>query len=171
MKRTPLKRGTKQLKKSGFKQKLTVPLKRSILRARGVGDTSVLKEDIQRLVRLVVTIRDGGCILRNLRCGNTAYVEDEKVISDTVIQADHLVTRSNSATYADTRLIVCLCRGCHGWKKWNEKEYDILVKKIISKERVALWDRAEADRQSSKTYKADWKLEILNLKSELKKIK
>lgn len=144
------------------------PLKRTRLRVAGHSDTADDKVEIQRLVRLIVTHRDGGCILQDVRCGNTAYVQDEKVVSETVIQADHLVTRANSATYADTRLIVCLCRGCHGWKKWNEKEYDNLVRCLIPIGRVQLWDRAEEDHHSHKTRKMDWKLEILGLRKELK---
>jgi hypothetical protein len=50
----------------------------------------------------------------------------------TIHQADHLITRANSATYADTRLIVCACKGHHGWKKWHQKEYEALVRTLIS---------------------------------------
>jgi hypothetical protein len=62
-----------------------------------------------------------------------------------VLQADHLITRASNATYADTRLIVCVCKGHHGWKKWHEKEYEALVRTLISPERVALWKRCEED--------------------------
>ncbi len=33
-----------------------------------------------------------------------------------ILQGDHLIMRANSATYADTRLIMCLCQEHHGWK-------------------------------------------------------
>lgn len=169
-----------KMKRSYFARKPTVPLKRSPfkrsykqmrrtkIRVVGVSDTAEDKKEIQRLVRLIVTIRDGGCILRKYRCGVEASVIDEVVVADTTIQADHLVTRSNGATYADTRLIVCVCKGCHGWKKWHEKEYEALVRTLLPKQRVELWDRAEADHQAHKTRKMDWKLEILGLKQELK---
>jgi hypothetical protein len=86
-----------------------------------------------------------------------------------VLQADHLITRANSATFADTRLIVCLCRTCHGWKKWNEKQYDSLVKTLISKERVELWDKCLKDSwRPIKTGVSDWQLHILALNQELK---
>lgn len=141
------------------------------MRVVGDNDTALKRDDIQALVRLICCIRDGGCVLRNLRhCGGAAVVEDGKIISNNVIQADHLITRANSATFADTRLIVCLCRNCHGWKKWNEDEYEDLVKTVISKERVELWERCELDRKAHKAYKADWNLSIIALKRELAQI-
>jgi hypothetical protein len=49
------------------------------------------------------------CILRNIRhCGGEpgfTFLEDG-VIGKVVLQADHLITRANSATYADSRLVV-----------------------------------------------------------------
>lgn len=157
LKRTSLKRGTSQLK-------------RTRLNVAGHSTTAQDREEIQRLVRVIVTMRDGGCVLRKHRCGVEAYVQDEIVISDSIIQADHLVTRSNSASYADTRLIVCLCGPCHSWKHWHEKEYDALVRSILPVERLKLWDRVEEARQAHQTHKADWKLEITALKQEYAKI-
>lgn len=145
-------------------------MKRTKLRVKSHSTSAQLKDDIQALVRLIVTIRDGGCILRNKRCHMQARVEDNKVISDTVIQADHLITRANSATFADTRLIVCLCRGCHAWKHWNETEYNELIKTILPEERIELWDKMEKARRGGMTYKADWVMEKLALERELKKI-
>ncbi len=165
------------MKRTGFKQKLTVPMKRSRLRVAGVSSTAQDKKEIQRLVRLIVTHRDGGCILRNLRhCGGEATVEYvyeqvalvPKIFSNNIIQADHLVTRANSATYADTRLIVCLCKGCHMWKKYHEAEYNKLVRTQLPNDRKLLWDKCEEQRHAHKTKKMDWKLEIINLKNELK---
>lgn len=85
-----------------------------------------------------------------------------------VFQADHLITRANSATFADTRLIVCLCRSCHGgYKQWHKEEYDALVKTILSPERVKLWE--DAQYNSWRASKMDWRLEELALIKELKK--
>ena len=132
---------------------------------RGTSETSVLKEQIQELLREIVIARDGGCILRKIRhCGGE--------IGQAVLQGDHLITRGNSATYADSRLVVCLCMPCHGgFKKWNEAQYNNMVRGIISKERVELWDKCLKDswRPISKR-SADWKLEIINLKNELSKL-
>jgi len=133
-------------------------MRRGKLRVKGVSSTAELKSDIQELVRAIVIARDGNCILRSIR-----------LCADPVLQADHLVSRANSATFADTRLIVCVCRSCHGWKHYHEKEYEKLVRKILPKERVKLWDKAEEFRSAHKTYKMDWAAEIINLRRELKK--
>lgn len=162
------------MKRSGFKRKFTKPLKRTKLNVVGHSTTAQDRQRIQDLVRLICCFRDGGCVLRTLRhCGGEAVVEiddksEYKIISNNVIQADHLVTRANSATYADTRLIVCLCKNCHAWKHWNEKEYEKLVRLTLSNDRKNLWDKCELDRQAHKTYKPDWKLAILALEKELK---
>ena len=133
-------------------------MKRTKLRVAGHSAVSEQKRDIQALVRAIVIKRDGGCILRNIRFCN-----------DPVFQADHLITRSNSATYADTRLIVCLCRSCHGWKKWNEKQYDALVKTLISKDRIKLWDACLKDSwKPIRTSTQDWGMAIIALNQELK---
>lgn len=137
-------------------------MKKTRLKARSTSDTSVLKEKIQALVREIVIKRDGGCVLRTIRhCGGE--------IGLAVLQADHLVTRANSATFADTRLIVCLCKSCHGgWKQWNKEEYDNLMRSVISDERVKLWDKCMQDRFNSHRISAyDWKMEIVALEQEL----
>ena len=135
------------------------PMKRSKLRVAGVSDTTKIKQSIQSLVREIVILRDKGCILRFKRpCGGE--------IGKAVLQADHLVTRANSATYGDTRLIVCLCRPCHGgFKQWHKPEYDALVRTILPKERVALWDMAQAN--AHRPQKMDWKLVEIGLQQEL----
>ena len=140
------------MKRTGFAKKPTKPLKRTRLKRSSKSPTAILKDDIQAWVRLIVAKRDGGCVLRNLRpCGATCEVIDDKIESNTVIQADHLITRSNSATYADTRLIVCLCKGCHAWKNWNKEDYDPLVKQVLSKERIELWDKCVENRRMGQT--------------------
>lgn len=136
-------------------------MKRTRLRLVGHSTTSELKREIQSLVRENVILRDGGCILRDLR-----YCDDP------VLQADHLITRANSATYADTRLIVCVCRSCHLWKKWNKEQYDSIVHRLIGKERSDLWDRCQKDSwKPSPKSSYDWKIAILALKQELRKRK
>lgn len=146
-------------------------MRRTKLNVVGHSTTSELKAEIQRLVRLICCYRDGGCVLRNLRhCGGEAFIEDDKIFGNNVIQADHLITRANSATYGDTRLIVCLCKNCHAWKKWNDKQYDALVKTVISKDRVDLWDKCLKDSwKPVRTGATDWQMVILALKQELAK--
>lgn len=139
-------------------------MKKSKLAKQGKGDSAKLKVEIQRLVREIVMKRDGGCILRDKRsCG--------AILGHTghVFQADHLITRANSATYADTRLIVCICRDCHGWKHWHKEEYDSLVKTVLSPERVELWERRQKESYHPAHKVAhDWKLEILALEQQFK---
>lgn len=165
-----------------FKQKPRKPLKRTPLakraRIRVVGhsrpgfETADLKQEIQDLVRQIVIIRDKGCIFQRERghiC--TGFAKDGHLI----LQADHLITRGNSETFADTRLIVCVCKGIHGWKSvgsnMRKAEYDERVKKLISPERVKLWEDCERNRFTSYRMGVyDWKLETVNLKSELEEL-
>lgn len=138
-----------------------VHMKKTSLRKNSLSPTAVLKREIQRLLREVVIARDKGCILRFLRhCGGE--------VGKRTIQADHLITRANSATYGDSRLVVCVCSGCHLWKKYNKEEYDALVKTILPKDIVELWEKCQKDSwRPKRTTSYDWKLQLLALKQEL----
>jgi hypothetical protein len=135
-------------------------VKRTPLAQQGTSDTTLIKDDIQHWAREIVILRDGDCILKKYRhC------------DDPVKQADHLITRANSATYADTRLIVCLCRSCHGWKHWHKEEYDALVKTILPPDRVKLWEECEGARwKPTRTTLYDWKLALAALKQEYREL-
>src|SRR3990167_2408830 len=91
--------------------------------------TKELKEAIQDQLRAIVIKRDGGCVMRG-RFGHTCsgFRKDGELI----LQADHLVSRSHSATYADERLVVCVCKGLHGWKSvgsnLRKAEYDRFIR-------------------------------------------
>lgn len=165
LKRTPLTRKTPLKGKNAPKANKS----RKGLRMRGVSDSSVLKEQIQALLRDIVILRDGGCILRWVRhCGGE--------IGEAVLQADHLITRSNSATFADHRLVVCVCRRCHGWKSLGSNlrkaQYDELVKSIIAQERVKLWEKCEKESWAShRKGSYDWEIHIIELKQYLEKLK
>lgn len=157
LKRTPFKRSLKQLKRT----KLSVV---------GHSETSEQKQEIQSLLLQIVILRDGGCILRGFYWHTcNGFANDGHLI----LQADHLITRSNSATFADSRLVVCVCKGAHGWKSVGsnarKSEYDEIVKSILPKERVDLWVKCERDSWRI-TSKMDWKLEIANLRQILKKL-
>ena len=136
---------------------------RKPLRKKSKNPASQAKERIQALLREIVIARDKGCILRFIRkCGGE--------VGEAVLQADHLVTRANSATFSDSRLVVCICRNCHGWKRWWKEEYDELVKTILPKERVTLWERAEKERKTHKPHQGiNWNTEEAYLKQELRK--
>ena len=132
------------------------------MRRNALSTTSKTKQEIQAVLREIVILRDGGCVLRGVRhC------------QDSVIQCDHLITRANSATYADSRLCVALCRACHGgFKQWHKNEYDALIRQILPKERVLLWQRAEEDSwRPTRKYTADWKLALVALIQERDQLK
>lgn len=145
------------MKRGGFLKRKTK------IRIKGVSDTHDLKEEIQATARAIVIKRDGGCVLRHYPktglCG--AYKKNGELI----LQAEHLNTRARMATFADTRLIVCLCQRHHiYWKPQHADEYFKLIKEIIGKERSALLERVQNDY---KAHKVDLKLELLALKKEL----
>lgn len=143
--------------------------RRSPLKARGKSETSVIKEEIQSLLRQIVILRDGGCILRHVPSHHcTGFTRAGELI----LQADHLVTRANSATFADYRLVVCVCKGAHGWKSLsgnrNKAQYDALVKTLIEPQRVALWEAAERDSwRPVRTTAYDWQKEVVYLRTKL----
>lgn len=143
------------------------------MRLKARDPSAVLKDKIQSTLRKIVMIRDGGCILRSVygipRCNG--YKEDGSLI----LQADHLITRSNSATYADSRLVVCLCQGHHGWKSvgnnLRKAQYDEIVKKILPPERTALWEKCERDSwRPSRKGAHDWKLDLVALEQEYRQL-
>lgn len=156
------------MKRTAFKRKVGAPLKRTKLRKKGKSETSKLKDEIQALLRQIVIKRDGKCILHGLRCIH------EYGVDDVVWQAEHLIERSNSATFADSRLVVLVCKNCHGWKhfrKSNHDQYDEWVKTKLPKERVELWERCRANQwrpASAGSY--DWKLAKVVLEQELAKL-
>lgn len=150
--KTPLKSGTRRL------------------RVKGVSDTSTTKDEIQDLVRAIVIKRDGGCVLRNLQHVVGACGSKQTKDGHMVLQADHLVTRANNATFGDTRLIVCLCQSHHGgFKQWNKADYDKVMRGVIGPKRTDLWDKAEADRHKIyPMHSSDWKLLKIALEQELR---
>jgi len=128
-----------------------------MLRKRSNSPSAVLKRDVQKLVRLIVIQRDGGCLLKGFGfpCHPT-------------LQANHLVSRSKTVGFADTRLIICLCLGHHkGYHSQQEHAYRARIRELIGPDRCALWDRAEADQKSHYMTAYDWGKEILALKAEL----
>jgi hypothetical protein len=155
----------------------STPLRRKSgrLHARAENETNQVKDRIQALVRNIVIARDKGCIFRDAPFAITegsgppcnGYANDGHLI----LQADHLITRANSATYADTRLIVCVCKGHHGWKKWNEARYNEIVRTLIGEERCKLWDACHAARyKPTRNYTSDWLKHEAALKQELREV-
>jgi hypothetical protein len=142
--------------------------RRTLLAKQGKSEVALIKKEIQALLRELVMRRDKGCILRDVRCSHE--IGDAGI----VFQAEHLIERSNSATYADPRLIVCVCKNCHGWKhfkKSNHDEYDRLVKERIEPERVALWEACEKNLHAHRPHRMtlwDWKKEAAYLRTKIK---
>lgn len=167
MKRSGFKQKSYEEKIAILKNKKGSTLKRTRIRVVGKSTTAQNKKEIQRLLREIVILRDKKCILHGKRC----YHEYEKDKDNVVWQAEHLIERSNSATYSDLRLVVLVCKNCHGWKhfkKSNHDQYDEWVKQKLSPERVKHWDRC---RESSwRATKVDWTLEKIALEQELKKL-
>lgn len=169
MKRSYINRGTKELARTGFKQKKTVPLQRTKLAKKSKSDVALTKERIQALLRKLVIERDGGCILRHYpeagECGG--YRKDGELI----LQFDHLNSRVHSISYADPRLGVCLCQRHHiFWKKQEPDLFTRLVRDQIGKQRADLLDRVQEDRTTHRKYAMDWKLEEIALKKQLGEI-
>ena len=142
-------------------------MKRTRLRVEGQSTTSEIKRDIQALLREIVILRDGGCILRHYPetgpCGG--YRKDGELI----LQGEHLHTRARAISYADHRLMVCLCRNHHiFYKKQFPDEYYRIVREFIGEERSKLLTAVQEDRG---THKMDWKIEKIGLEQHLKKLK
>jgi hypothetical protein len=145
------------------------PLRRKTpLAVVGKSDTIKIKTAIQAELRRIVIARDGGCVLRSSydapSCGG--FTKDGRLI----LQADHLITRANSATFADPRLVVCVCKAHHGWKSLggnrNKAQYDAAVREVLPADRVTLWDACEKDSwRPHRAYTSDWAKELAYLKT------
>jgi hypothetical protein len=149
------------MKRGGFLKR------RTPLRKKSTSETSKCKDRIQDLLRAIVIKRDNGCVLRNMY--GVPVCNGYTKAGELILQADHLITRANSATYADYRLVVCVCKGHHGWKKWHEREYNEFLKtRVLSPDRVALWEACERDSwRPHRTYASDWKKEEAFLRTKL----
>lgn len=136
-------------------------MKRTALRRVSNSPTAIAKRRIQALLREIVIKRDGGCVIGTYFKTNAAC--------NTPLQAEHLITRSNSATFGDTRNIVCLCQYHHiFWKPQHSRAYWELIEEIVGPIRWAWLELAEADRSP---HKVDWVLTELALKNELALLK
>lgn len=149
-------------------------MRRTPLRKESISDPAKTKKRIQALLRSIVIVRDGAtCILNGV--GTVKPCSGFTKAGQLILQGDHLVTRGNNATYGDSRLVVCICLGHHGWKSLGDNlrkgYYDKLVRTRISPERVALWDRAEEEMWRPYPMRAsDWLLVEVALAAELREI-
>lgn len=148
---------------------------RSPLSSKGKSETALIKDEIQYVAREIVIARDKGCILRDLHYDGIPECGGFTKAGNPIYQADHLVSRSNSATFADTRLIVCVCRDHHAWKSLGSNarkaEYDALVRTLLSPARVKLWDECERDSWKPNRGAAfNWPVTLAALKQELRQM-
>lgn len=141
--------------------------RRRVLRLVGISDSTQLKKQIQAKLRELVILRDGGCWLRHFpesgKCGG--FRNDGALI----LQGEHLNTRSSGRSFADSRLVVCICQRHHiYWKPQFSSKYNELAEKFIGTKRTKLWHQVRDDKSP---HKADLKLELLALTQEVEKLK
>jgi hypothetical protein len=141
-------------------------MRKSFLNKRGKSEVSLCKQRIQDLLRAIVIKRDGTCFLARYpqagACGGWTKT------GELILQADHIISRERSATYADTRNVVCVCKNHHlYWKKRNPHAYSTFVNDFIGPERAEWIAKAEADNKIYHFVLHDWlKLEAA-LRQEL----
>lgn len=190
MKRTPLKRGTKTLKRSGFSTKggflrkksttgilggkkggtarlpkgAGIGIRGSTLKKEGKSEVALAKKRIQALLRELAIRRDGGCIMRK----HLGMLPSRWYECDEVLQAEHLNTRGASGSYGDMRNIVCLCRRHHIYfKPQHSQLYWEIVEKHLGKERWEWYKRVRDDHAPHSMRLWDWQALELSLKQDL----
>lgn len=144
-------------------------MKRTRLKRKSKSDTAQCKDRIQKLLREHVIQRDGGCVLRHYEeagaCGG--YRNDGVLI----LQAEHLITRSNSGSYGEMGNIVCLCKRHHGfWKPQHSRLYWELIERHIGEERWTWLKRVEADKRPHRFTLYDWEKTEMGLRQDLKNV-
>ena len=68
-----------------------------------------LESQVERLQRLMVIKRDGGCVLRGVL---------QHQCSD-ILQADHLLSRKYKSIFFDLRNLNCVCSSMNMQKQWD----------------------------------------------------
>jgi len=174
MKRSWIKRGTKQMKrtplraKSGFKK---IPkgsstlVTHSSLRNSGKSEVSQCKKRIQALLRQLAIKRDGGCVLRHYQ----DLLHPDYLTCDDVLQAEHLNTRGSSGSFGDMRNIVCLCRRHHIYfKPQHSQLYWEIIEKHLGEEGWAYYKRVRDDYRAHHMILWDWQKLEMELTQQLK---
>ncbi len=158
-----IKPNAKTLKRSGFKIKPRKPLKRTKLHLVGHSTTAELKAEIQELLRQIAIKTYGTCVLSKYSEAGQCGGFDKQ--GNLILQAEHLNSRSNTATFGDPRNIVLLCKRHHiFWKPQNSALYWELIRKIIGEKRYEWYQKARDDKRP---YKVDLKLVKVALIQEL----
>ena len=137
-------------------------MKKTLLRKKGKSDISKIKDRIQKLLTAIVRLRDGGCILRN-------YPEAGACSGYTA--ADHLITRSRSVSYGDTRNVLCVCQRHHiYWKPINPLLYSSIIKRHLDEKTFNWLERTQLDGKTYSFTLWDWTKIEISLKQELLKL-
>lgn len=143
------------MKRSGFLKRRT-PLKKQ-------SDSSVskLKRDIQAKLRQRAIERDGSCVIGQYQHWLPFQYQEcgpHRNDGELILQAEHLVGRANSASYADMDNIILLCMRHHFFfKKQHGALYWELVRKHIGEARWAKVQQYELDHFPHHFVKQDWK--------------
>lgn len=172
---SPLKRYS-SLKRTGFKKTGSTLSRgkgfkntRSVLKEMSDSPTATIKKNIQALLREIGILEEGTCIMRNYpaagRCGG--YRNDGQLI----LQAEHLITRTNSISFGDRRNIVILCKHHHGhWKPQNSRLYWEIIEDYVGPERWNWLKRVEADKRPHRFTVYDWAMIEAALRAERDKL-
>lgn len=125
------------------------------------------KKKIQDKLRERAIERDGSCVVGKYphflpyqwhACG--PHKKDGSII----VQAEHLVGRANSASYADMDNIVLLCLRHHFFfKQQHGALYWEIIRRHIGEERWAKVQDWEANKQPTHMVAADWRSALENL--------
>src|SRR4051812_1581903 len=154
------------MKRGGFLKRYT-PIKR-----KSTSESAVAKESIQALLRAIVIIVDGGCVLRHYPVAGPCSGWNSN--GDLILQAEHLVTRGNSISYGDLRNIVCLCRDHHlSFKPTSGRLYWELIEGYVGAERWKWIKAVEAEERAHKPSRFtayEWQKIEMYLRSELQKL-
>lgn len=146
-------------------------MKRTKLRSSGKSPSTLLKNEIQAVLRQIVILRDGGCFLRHYKDKITPQYREcgpRKNDGELILQGEHLHSRSNASSFSDPRLIVCCCQRHHiYYKPQYSAEYNELARHFIGQKNAKLWDMVREDRTPHKT---DLVLELVALKQQLAKM-
>ena len=77
----------------------------------------------------------------------------------------------HSASFADPRLVICLCERNHlFYEPQPADEYYQVVKRLIGAERTALLQRLQDDRSPHRRYATDWLPDEIALLGALRSI-
>lgn len=127
------------------------------------------KDRIQSVLREIAIKTYGKCVLSKYR--ETGVCGPRRKDGQIIVQAEHLVSRARSVSYADMRNIVLLCKRHHGyWKTQNSRRYWEIIEEIIGPERWKWIKKVEADQRGYNFQLYDWEKLEIGLRDELKKL-